>query len=80
MCYTKYSISCVGLNLLIFGVCILTIATEAFIDIQNKEFDNNDNQIIYCITLIVISSILIISSLFTITKINYDLLYQDDML
>lgn len=77
MCYKKYSISCVGLNMLIFGTCMLTVAVEAFIDIKNKELDNSHNQLIYCIGLIGVSSLLILGSLCSITKMDYYMIPND---
>ena len=77
MCYKKYSISCVGLNMLIFGTCLLTVAVEAFIDIKNKSLDNSHHQIIYCIALIGVSSLLILGSLCSVTKMDYYVLPND---
>ena len=71
MCYKKYNISCVGLNMLIFGTCILTVAVEEFINIKNKELDNSHNRVIYCIALISVSSLLILGSLCSVTKMDY---------
>jgi uncharacterized membrane protein len=77
MCYKKYSISCVGLNILIFGTCILTVSVGAFIDIKNKELDNSNQQVIYYMALIGISSLLILGSICSITKMDYYLSPND---
>ena len=71
MCFKRYMINCCGLNLLIFGTCILTLSIEAVLDIKNHKLKNTNNLNIVCIALIVVSSCMIISSLSTIRKISY---------
>ena len=76
MCFGKYSINCCGLNLLIFGTCILTVAIQAFIDINNHKLSNKNNEDIIYIFLMLGGIIMILCTLCTIKKIhnNYSII------
>ena len=80
MCYKQYTISIFGLNLLIFGTCLLTVSIECIIDINTKKLDNSDNLKITCIVLSIISSLMLILSLFSIRKMEHNYFLQNDVL
>ena len=79
MCLKKYNVSCLDINILIFGSCVLTISIQGVVDILNHRLDNSYHQIIYCIILIVISSFLVFCSVFSITKKDYSLANSNDI-
>ena len=80
MCYKQYTISIFGLNLLIFGTCLLTVSIECIIDINTKKLDNSDNLKITCIVLSITSSLMLILSLFSIRKMEHNYFLQNDVL
>lgn len=71
MCYGNYTISLFSLNLLIFGICIFTVSVQCLIDIYNNRIENNNNSDIVFGVLSVISLFMVLVSLCTIKKIDY---------
>lgn len=80
MCFKKYNISILGINLLILGTCLLTVSIECIIDINNGTLNNANGFKITCITLAIISSLMIICSLFSVSKMEHNYYLQNDVL
>ena len=71
MCYGNYTISLCSLNLLIFGICIFSVSVECLIDIYHNRLENINNSDIACGVLSVISFLMILVSLCTLKRIDY---------
>ena len=72
MCYRNYTISLCSINLLILGICLFAVSIQYLIDIYHNKIENNNNSDIACGILSVISLVMIIGSLCSIKRIDYN--------